>query len=381
MACGPDCGVGRCDCDRFLEIWNLVFTQFDQQADGSRLPLARPNIDTGMGLERIAAVCQGKRSNFDCDLFQDIISYAAELAHVRYSFSAPDTNDVDTALRVIADHARSACFLIAAGVLPSNEGRGYVLRRLVRRALRFATLMGVHEPFLYQVCRKVTDLMGDDYPELTEQAEFIARAVREEEQRFSQTLGKGLELLEAELAELTARGETRISGEFCFKLSDTYGFPLDIVTDVSEKRGFQVGCRRFRGLHGRAAAGGARDNQKKAGLLGAQGGGDLPAALTQGQWNCIYVGDAMLAAQGHILALIDEQGESVSRLGAGRQGLSHLQPDALLRRIRRPVAGIPASSAPARRRPACWIPSSATACPCIWWKCSPAAWPWTPRSA
>ncbi|WP_300801499.1 alanine--tRNA ligase [uncultured Desulfovibrio sp.] len=319
MACGPDCGVGRCDCDRFLEIWNLVFTQFDQQPDGSRLPLARPNIDTGMGLERIAAVCQGKRSNFDCDLFQDIIGYAAELAHVRYSFSAPDTNDVDTALRVIADHARSACFLIAAGVLPSNEGRGYVLRRLVRRALRFATLMGVHEPFLYQVCRKVTELMGDDYPELTEQAEFIARAVREEEQRFSQTLGKGLELLEAELAELAARGETRITGEFCFKLSDTYGFPLDIVTDVSEKRGFQVDAAGFEACMAEQRRR-ARDNQKKAGLLGAQGGGDLPAALTQGQWNSIYVGDAMLTAQGHILALVDEQGESVSRLPEGGKG-------------------------------------------------------------
>ncbi|WP_346667419.1 alanine--tRNA ligase [uncultured Desulfovibrio sp.] len=319
MACGPDCGVGRCDCDRFLEIWNLVFTQFDQQPDGSRLPLARPNIDTGMGLERIAAVCQGKRSNFDCDLFQDIIGYAAELAHVRYSFSAPDTNDVDTALRVIADHARSACFLIAAGVLPSNEGRGYVLRRLVRRALRFATLMGVHEPFLHQVCRKVTDLMGDDYPELTEQADFIARAVREEEQRFSQTLGKGLELLEAELAELAARGETRIPGEFCFKLSDTYGFPLDIVTDVSEKRGFRVDADGFEACMAEQRRR-ARDNQKKAGLLGAQGGGELPAALTRGQWNSIYVGDAMLTAQGHVLALIDGQGESVSRLPEGGRG-------------------------------------------------------------
>ena len=167
MACGPDCGIGKCDCDRFLEIWNLVFTQFDQHADGTRDRLARPNIDTGMGLERIAAVCQGKRSNFDCDLFQDIIQYAAELAGVKYSFSAPDTNDVDTALRVIADHARAAAFLIADGTLPSNESRGYVLRRLIRRALRFATLMGVHEPFLYKVARKVTEIMGEDYPELT----------------------------------------------------------------------------------------------------------------------------------------------------------------------------------------------------------------------
>lgn len=136
MACGPNCGIGSCDCDRFLEIWNLVFTQYDQKKPGQRIPLEHPNIDTGMGLERIAAVCQGRRSNFDCDLFQDIIQYAASIAGVKYSFSAPDTNDVDTALRVIADHSRAAAFMIADGILPSNEGRGYVLRRLIRRALR-----------------------------------------------------------------------------------------------------------------------------------------------------------------------------------------------------------------------------------------------------
>ena len=320
MACGPDCGVGRCDCDRFLEIWNLVFTQFDQQADGSRLPLAKPNIDTGMGLERIAAVCQGKRSNFDCDLFQDIIQHAAELAGVRYSFSAPDTNDVDTALRVIADHARSACFLIAAGVLPSNEGRGYVLRRLVRRALRFATLMGVHEPFLHKVCRRVTELMGEDYPELVQQADFIARAVFEEEQRFSQTLGKGLELLEAELAALAARKETRISGEFCFKLSDTYGFPLDIVTDVSEKRGFSVDAAGFEACMAEQRRR-ARDNQKKSGLLGAQAGGSaVLQELAHGTWACRYVGESLSAAQARILALRDAEGRQVRELAQGRKG-------------------------------------------------------------
>ena len=320
MACGPDCGVGRCDCDRFLEIWNLVFTQFDQQTDGSRLPLAKPNIDTGMGLERIAAVCQGKRSNFDCDLFQDIIQHAAELAGVRYSFSAPDTNDVDTALRVIADHARSACFLIAAGVLPSNEGRGYVLRRLVRRALRFATLMGVHEPFLHKVCRKVTELMGGDYPELVQQADFIARAVFEEEQRFSQTLGKGLELLEAELAALAARGETRISGEFCFKLSDTYGFPLDIVTDVSEKRGFSVDAAGFEACMAEQRRR-ARDNQKKSGLLGTQAGGSaVLQELAHGAWTCRYVGESLMAAQAHVLALRDAEGREAHELAPGQKG-------------------------------------------------------------
>ena len=273
MSCGPHCGIGQCDCDRFLEIWNLVFTQFDQAADGTRSPLARPNIDTGMGLERMAAVVQGKRSNFDCDLFQEIIQYAAGLAGVSYSYSAPDTNDVDTALRVIADHSRAAAFLIAGGVLPSNESRGYVLRRLIRRALRFATLMGVHEPFMYKVARKVTEVMGDAYPELTEHADFIARAVFEEEQRFSLTLQKGLELLDEELAALKAAGKTRIPGDFCFKLYDTYGFPLDIVTDVAEKRGFTADAAE---AHGRARA---REHQKKAACWARPERGPIPSSL------------------------------------------------------------------------------------------------------
>lgn len=192
MACGPDCGIGRCDCDRFLEIWNLVFTQFDQLPDGRRVPLEHPNIDTGMGLERVAAVCQGKRSNFDCDLFLDLIEYTASVAGVTYSHSAPDTNDVDTALRVIADHSRAAAFLISEGILPSNEGRGYVLRRLIRRALRFGTLMGLHEAFMYKSVSRVVDLMGEAYPELAGNAGFLERVVHEEEDRFRLTLDKGL---------------------------------------------------------------------------------------------------------------------------------------------------------------------------------------------
>ena len=314
MACGPDCGIGKCDCDRFLEIWNLVFTQFDQHADGTRDRLARPNIDTGMGLERIAAVCQGKRSNFDCDLFQDIIQYAAELAGVKYSFSAPDTNDVDTALRVIADHARAAAFLIADGTLPSNESRGYVLRRLIRRALRFATLMGVHEPFLYKVARKVTEVMGEAYPELVEHADFIARAVREEEQRFSQTLDKGLEMLEEELASLEKKGERRIDGAFCFKLSDTYGFPLDIVSDVAEKRGFSVDAEGFE-AHMAAQRTRARESQKKTGLLGKEeGGSGIFAALAEDGLQSRFVGYGQTEAHGRIVALLDESGAQVEEL-------------------------------------------------------------------
>ncbi len=320
MSCGPDCGIGNCDCDRFLEIWNLVFTQFDQSADGTRTLLARPNIDTGMGLERMAAVAQGKRSNFDCDLFQDIIQYAAGLAGVTYSFSAPDTNDVDTALRVIADHSRAAAFLIAGGVLPSNENRGYVLRRLIRRALRFATLMGVHEPFMHKVARKVTEVMGDAYPELVESADFIDRAVLEEEQRFSLTLKKGLDLLEEELAALKERGITLIPGDFCFKLYDTYGFPLDIVTDVAEKRGFRADAEGFE-KHMQEQRKRARDHQKKGGLLGQGEDGQSPfKSMADGGAESRFVGYEGLTAQSAVTILLDAAGQPVDVLGEGDSG-------------------------------------------------------------
>lgn len=320
MACGDTCGIGQCDCDRFLEIWNLVFTQYDQLPDGSRVLLGAPNIDTGMGLERIAAVCQGKRSNFDCDLFQDIIRYAASLAGVQYSASAPNTNDVDTALRVIADHARSAAFLIAEGVLPSNENRGYVLRRLIRRALRFATLMGVHEPFLHKVAVKVTELMGDAYPELPEHAEFIGRAVYEEERRFAQTLQNGLELLEEKLATL-APGAA-VPGDFCFKLYDTYGFPLDIVNDVVEKRGFAVDSANFERLmlDQRQRA---REHQKKSGLLGQGGSEALKSqceAMAKQGIRSRFIGYGSLSGEGEVIALFSAAGERVQALGEGEHG-------------------------------------------------------------
>ncbi|WP_374289736.1 alanine--tRNA ligase [Desulfovibrio desulfuricans] len=319
MSCGPDCGIGNCDCDRFLEIWNLVFTQFDQSADGTRVALANPNIDTGMGLERMAAVAQGKRSNFDCDLFQEIIQYAASLAGVSYSFSAPDTNDVDTALRVIADHSRSAAFLVAGGVLPSNEGRGYVLRRLIRRALRFATLIGVNEPFMYKVARKVTEVMGDAYPELVEHADFIARAVHEEEQRFSLTLQKGLELLDEELAALKGAGKAQIPGEFCFKLYDTYGFPLDIVTDVAEKRGFTADAAGFE-KHMAEQRKRARDHQKKGGLLGQADGVNVFKPLLDAGVKSTFVGYERLTEKSPLTLLLNGAGEEVNDLGEGETG-------------------------------------------------------------
>ncbi len=321
MSCGHDCGIGKCDCDRFLEIWNLVFTQFEQQPDGTRVPLAKPNIDTGMGLERIAAVCQGKKSNFDSDLFQPIIQYAAGLANVTYSFSDPDTNDVDTALRVIADHARAAAFLIADGTLPSNEGRGYVLRRLLRRALRFATLMGVDEPILYKVVGKVVEIMGDDYPELKENEAFIARVVHQEEARFSVTLAKGLRLLEGEIAVLRGQGSKTIPGSVCFQLADTYGFPLDIVSDVAFKQGFSVDEEGFAQLMAEQRAR-AKENLRKGGLLGqgGEGGQSVFARLAEDGIESRFTGYEGVSGHGRVVALLDSEGGAVESLGQGEKG-------------------------------------------------------------
>lgn len=316
MACGPDCGIGRCDCDRFLEIWNLVFTQFNQLPDGSREPLEHPNIDTGMGLERVAAVCQGRRSNFDCDLFQDIIQYTASLAGVTYSYSDPDTNDVDTALRVIADHSRAAAFLISDGILPSNEGRGYVLRRLIRRALRFGTLTGMHEAFLYRTVSKVVEVMGDDYPELRSNAEFLARVVREEEDRFRLTLDKGLALLEDELAALTRAGRTEVPGDVAFRLYDTYGFPLDIVSDVAGKRGFTVDEEGF------TANMKAQKDRARAAWKGS-GEKDLAGrfqALLEEGIQSEFIGYDSLCGQSRVVALLDADALPADRLPAGAPG-------------------------------------------------------------
>lgn len=322
MACGPDCGIGKCDCDRFLEIWNLVFTQFDQTKDGGRKPLAAPNIDTGMGLERIAAVCQGKKSNFDCDLFREIIDEAARLANVKYSESAPDTDDIDTALRVIADHARAAAFMIAEGILPSNASRGYVLRRLLRRAMRFAALTGVREPILHKVARKAAEVMGDAYPDLLKQADFIEKTVYEEEKRFALTFDKGLALLEEELSELEAASQKIIPGEFCFKLYDTYGFPIDIVTDVAEKRGFKPDYDSFAALM-REQRQRARENQKKAGLLGHGEGGALVEFCKQLRsegLDTMFVGYETLNVKTPIFALANDGGERVDSLDEGETG-------------------------------------------------------------
>lgn len=314
MSCGPDCGIGKCDCDRFLEIWNLVFMQFNQTAPGQREKLPKPSIDTGMGLERTAAICQGKRSNFDCDLFQELIGYVAKIADATYSYSAPDTDDTDTALRVIADHSRAIAFMVADGIMPSNEGRGYVLRRLIRRAYRFGRLIGMHDAFLYKTTGKVVAIMGEGYPELVASRDFIARLVREEEDRFDKTLDKGLILLEQELAALPAGGE--LPGDTAFKLYDTFGFPLDIVNDVAEKGGYSVDEVGF------TAAMKEQKERAKAAWKGS-GESDIASrftALLEEGIHSEFSGYTKLRDESRVIALVTANGDRVEKLATGDSG-------------------------------------------------------------
>jgi len=236
VGCGrSDCGPG-CDCNRFLEIWNLVFTQFDRDEKGALTPLPRPNIDTGMGLERITAVIQGATSNYDTDLFCDIIGRIQELSGKSYG----DHDKQDVAFRVISDHSRAVAFLIGDGIIPSNEGRGYVLRRIIRRAVRFGQVLGLKEPFLRSVCDRVIDVMGPDYNELIQGKSLIHGVVENEERRFADTLNYGMRVLDEAIEKLKAKGRNTIPGNVAFKLYDTYGLSLDIVEDVARDEGLTV---------------------------------------------------------------------------------------------------------------------------------------------
>jgi alanyl-tRNA synthetase len=236
VGCGrPDCTVG-CDCDRFMEIWNNVFMQFNRDEGGTLTPLPKPSVDTGMGLERIASILQNVKSNYDTDLLKEIILQVAKLAGKEYN---ADTRD-GVSMRVIADHSRATTFLICDGVLPSNEGRGYVLRRIMRRAARHAKMLGFAEPVLFRMVETVNSIMGDAYPELLEREGYIVKVIRAEEERFSETLDRGLAILNEEMASLRSRAEKTVPGEIVFRLYDTYGFPLDLTADIVAGEGFTI---------------------------------------------------------------------------------------------------------------------------------------------
>ena len=240
-SCGPDCHPG-CDCDRFLEIWNHVFTQYDRQADGSYKPLPRKNIDTGMGLERLVSLIQGVRNDFETDLFTPIMKKAGEIAGIKYGDSAQG----DLALKVISDHVRSVAFMIADGILPANDGQGYVLRRLLRRAARYGRLIGINRPFINDVIPTVVAEMGDPYSELIENRLTIEKIVEIEENSFSKTIRQGSELLDVEVKNALASNKKVISGEAAFQLYDTYGFPLELTKEICEERGVSVDEEAFK---------------------------------------------------------------------------------------------------------------------------------------
>lgn len=241
VGCGkPDCGP-NCDCGRFSEIWNLVFTQYDQKEDGTRIPLPKPNIDTGMGLERTAAAMQGKASIYETDLLAPLIECAAKISGKCYG----EYETTDRALRIVAEHSRAISFLLADGVMPSNEGRGYVLRRVLRRAVLFGRKLGLEEPFLSELAKVTIAQMQHEYPELKRERKFILSTIEPEESRFDQTLEVGLNLLDSVIEESKKTGQGAISGQDIFRLYDTYGFPKEITAEIAAENGLTLNLDGF----------------------------------------------------------------------------------------------------------------------------------------
>ncbi len=301
---GPDVpggppGTPEEDGDRYVEIWNLVFMQYDRSADGALAPLPKPSIDTGMGLERVAAVVQGVVNNFDIDLFAHLVKAAGKLA---------GRSDLDnSSLRVIADHIRACAFLIVDGVLPSNEGRGYVLRRIIRRAVRHGYKLGIAEPFFYRLLAPLNEQMGEAYPELTNQAELIERVLHQEEQRFRETLEQGLKLLADDLADL--KGKT-VPGATVFKLYDTFGFPVDLTADVAREQGLQLDMAGFE-----AAMTAQRERARAASTFRAEYGGaaDFGGTTT-------FSGYTVEEDAAQVIGLYRD-GAAVNTLSAGETGM------------------------------------------------------------
>lgn len=265
----PDCTVG-CDCDRYVEFWNLVFTQYNKEEDGSYTALAKKNIDTGAGLERFAVIMQDVDNLFEVDTIRAILDYVCNLTKVEYGRD----EKTDVAIRVITDHIRSTTMMISDGIIPSNEGRGYVLRRLLRRAARFGRLLGVTHPFLHTVARIVVRESSEAYPELAARLEYIVRVIRTEEERFAETIQQGSAILDSYLDKAVAEGRTALGGEEIFKLHDTYGFPLDLTREIAAERGLTVDEAGFRSEMSRQKDMARKALKEKGGS--AWGQGSLP---------------------------------------------------------------------------------------------------------
>ena len=305
--CGsPDCGPG-CECDRFTEFWNNVFSQFNNDGNGNYTELAQKNIDTGMGLERLACIMQGVDNIFEVDTVQNTMKKISEISGVKYHDDAKN----DVSLRVITDHVRSSTFMIGDGVIPSNNGRGYVLRRLIRRACRHGRLLGVNEPFLYKVCETVLEDNKVAYPELQDKAELIKKVILSEEESFGKTIDAGL----ARLDEYIENTEgTVFSGEDAFKLNDTFGFPLDLTKDVLEERGMTVDEEKFNELLANQKAT-ARAARKDAGADAWKN-----TSVKIDAEKTVFTGYTDFTAEAKVLALVNADGELVNMLGAGEKG-------------------------------------------------------------
>ena len=308
--CGkPDCAPG-CDCDRYMEVWNNVFSQFDNDGNGNYSDLVQKNIDTGMGLERLAVVCQGVDSLFDVDTVMNITHKVSEITGAHYG----DSHQTDVSLRVITDHIRASVMMISDGILPSNEGRGYVLRRLLRRAARHGKLLGVNEPFLYQVVDMVVHENECQYPELREKQAYITRVIRNEEENFAKTIDAGMHIFSDLLAEHQAKGERVFSGADAFKLYDTYGFPIDLTREMVQEQDMTMDEDAFQELMEQQRVR-ARKAREALGDL-AWAGVDLGLDTTPTK----FTGYDHTVDQGTILAIVCD-GEVCSEIDEGKQGV------------------------------------------------------------
>ena len=309
IGCGrDDCAPGCEYCERFLEFWNLVFPQFDQQPDGSRPPLRNRGIDTGMGLERLAAILQDKETVFDVDHIFPIIEATEAISGKSYA-------DNPTPFRVIADHARSLSFMIADGILPSNEGRGYVERRLLRRAARFGRELGLERAFLYEVTQTVVERMGHHYPELLEKRKQIEKIVQTEEERFASTLARGMDVLESTFERMEKDGVKQVPGEDLFKLHDTFGFPLDLATDIAEDTGYDIDREGFD-----AAMARQRDKARQSWTgSGEEALAPVYRTLLKEHGTSEFIGYDELVCDTGIVAIVKD-GESVDALVEGDEG-------------------------------------------------------------
>ena len=305
--CGrPDCGPG-CECDRYTEFWNNVFTQFDNDGNNHYTPLDHPNIDTGMGLERLACIMQNVDNIFEVDTIQNIMKKISEIAGVNYH----EDEKKDISLRVITDHVRSATFMIGDGVIPSNNGRGYVLRRLIRRACRHGRLLGIDEPFLYKVCKTVIQENEKAYPELADKADLITKVIKAEEESFGKTIDAGLAILDEYITNMEGNV---FSGEDAFKLNDTYGFPLDLTKDILEEKGITVDEDKFNALLANQKST-ARAARKDAGADAWKGNSiKIEAEKTA------FVGYTDFECDAKVIAIINSAGEPVDMLGTEDKG-------------------------------------------------------------